>query len=363
MSEVMEGAIDFSNQDIQSSSGNFSGDREWRRLKFEAGKSYRIKFIDKTVEMRYRHYNPVEGKNIKGYYRCLRHTGYCPACVAATNGFGGDGKYKLKPAQEYFGANILVYTTDAQGQPIQPLNAEVYFWGFNSKKFVELRSIQQECGDLTELDLKLTCADQQAERFQDVSIIPITKCLYNMDAAFKAQCDAKIEKDKYPLAKMMCKEVDMQQMIELFGLPQSYLPQDMLAQMPQGQQTVSDLANGTVPTQSVQTYQASQAQPQMAPQPAPQAPVQQMVQPAPAQTVYSAAQMGQVVQPVPQQVSQVQPMAPEQPLMQTSQVQPQAQVYEQPVQQMAPQQPIAQEQPQAPSDAFADLNALQDILS
>ena len=347
MSEVMEGAIDFSNQDIQSSSGNFSGDREWRRLKFEAGKSYRIKFIDKTVEMRYRHYNPVEGKNIKGYYRCLRHTGYCPACVAATNGFGGDGKYKLKPAQEYFGANILVYTTDAQGQPTQPLNAEVYFWGFNSKKFVELRSIQQECGDLTELDLKLTCADQQAERFQDVSIIPITKCLYNMDPAFKAQCDAKIEKDKYPLAKMMCKEVDMQQMIELFGLPQSYLPQDMLAQMPQGQQTVSDYANGVQPVQSVAPATAVAPNPYQA-QPQVQAPVQpQMVQ-----------------QPVAEQVLpfSVQPQPVVQPQMQAVQAMPQTTVTPQPQMVQPPVTP-SQVIPQAPENAYAGLDELQNIMN
>ena len=347
MSDVLEGAIDFSNQDIQSSSGNFSSDREWRRLKFEAGKSYRIKFIDKTVEMRYRHYNPVEGKSIKGYYRCLRHTGYCPACVAASQGFGGDGKYKLKPAQEYFGANILVYTTDANGQPTQPLNAEVYFWGFNSKKFVELRSIQQECGDLTELDLKLTCADQQAERFQDVSIIPIPKCLYNSDPNFKAACDAKIEKDKYPLAKMMCKEVDMQQMIELFGLPQTYLPQDMLAQMPQGQQTVSDYANNVQPMQSVAPASAQAPNPYVA------QPQMQVVQTAP--PVQAAPVQMQQAAPVQPQMQPVQMQASVQQAMPQSTVTPQPQVQPQMVQSQVTPQAVA------PEDAFEELQNIMNL--
>lgn len=344
MGMVSEGSVSFSNMSVQSEAGNFSGDREWRRLKFEAGKSYRIKFIDKEVEMRHRHYNPVEGKS-KGYYRCLGHTGYCPVCQAAANGFGGEGKYKLKKAQEMFGANVLVYNTDANGNPTQPLNAEVYFWAFNAQKFVQIRSIQQDWGDITQLDLKLTCADAQAAQFQNVSISNLPQCLYNTDPALKAACDAKIAKDKYPLAKMLCKEVDLNGMIEAFGLPQTYLPQGMIAQMPQGQTTVSDIANGTQPMQSV-------VQPQQQAMPF-QAPPQQVYQQP---QVYSQP-------PVQQAVSQVQPV-------QQASVQ---QVVQAPVQNVVPQQ-VVQEQPffqaapqqtapaQAPESAYSDLEALQNIL-
>lgn len=345
MGMVNEGSVSFSNMSVQSDAGNFSGDREWRRLKFEAGKSYRIKFIDKEVEMRHRHYNPVESK-AKGYYRCLGHTGYCPVCQAAANGFGGEGKYKLKKAQEMFGANVLVYNTDANGNPTQPYNAEVYFWAFNAQKFVQIRSIQQDWGDITQLDLKLTCADAQAAQFQNVSISNLPQCLYNMDPALKAACDAKIAKDKYPLAKMLCREVDLNGMIEAFGLPQTYLPQGMIAQMPQGQTTVSDLANGTQPMQSV-------VQPQ----------VQQVVQ------------QPQVQQPVQQVVSQVQPIqqAPVQQMVQAPVQTPVQQVVQAPVQNVVPQQ-VVQEQPpfqtipqqtapvQAPESAYSDLEALQNIL-
>ena len=341
---LQEGQISFSNMEVQSNAGEGS-DREWRRLKFEAGHSYRIKFIDNNLEMRYRHWNPIEIKEKKGYYRCLQHTGYCPVCKAASMGWGGEGKMKLKKAQEMFGANVLVYNTDAQGNPTQPLNAEVYFWSLNAKKFVALRSIQQDWGDITQLDLKLTCADQQAEQFQDVSISNLPNCLYNSDPAFKAQCDAKIEKDKYPLAKMLCREVSMQDMITAFGLPANqFLPPEVLSQMPQAQQTVTDYANGIQP--QVQMQQAAPIQPPVQPQmqafpqgglnyqptlgvvPAPP------VQPIPAQSIPQ-----QVVQP-----SQVTPVMQPEMVSQPSQVQP---VVEQPV---------------APTDAYADLEQLQSIL-
>ena len=305
--------------------------------------------------MRYRHYNPIEGTNKKGYYRCLGHTGYCPVCVAASNGFGGEGKYKLKKAQEMFGANVLVYTTDDQGNPIQPLNAEVYFWSFNARKFVDLRSIQEAWGstfgDITQIDLQLTCADAQAAQFQNVTIMNLPNCLYNSDPVFKAQCDAKIEKDKYPLARMLCKEVSVQEMVAAFGLPQNYLPQDMLAQMPQEQQTVTDYANGVTP----QPVQSQQVQPQVAPQ---MAPVQQVVpQAQPQMQPQVAPVQAQPQQTFPQgglnygaQASTVAPVQQEAPQAQPSQVAP--------VPQEAPQaQPT-----QVAEDAYADLNSLQSLL-
>ena len=333
---VQEGSISFSNMEVQSNAGDGTS-REWRRLKFEAGKSYRIKFIDNNLEMRYRHWNPIEVQEKKGYYRCLGHTGYCPVCIAAANGFGGEGKLKLKKAQEIFGANVLVYNTDAQGNPTQPLNAEVYFWGLNAKKFVALRSIQQDWGDITKLDLKLTCADAQAQQFQDVSISNLPQCLYESDPTFKAQCDAKIERDKYPLAKMLCREVSVQEMVEAFGLPQSYLPQDMQAQMPQNQQTVTDYANG-VPA------------PQIAPAPVPQvAPAPQV---APVPQVAPAPQVVPVPQVAPASQVTPQPVAPQ--VMAESVVTPQ----------VAPQAASVQQAPQAPvsEEVYADLNQLQDIL-
>lgn len=347
---AMEGQISFSNMSITSDNGG--GDREWRRLRFEAGKSYRIKFIDNNVEMRHRHYNPIEGTNKKGYYRCLGHTGYCPVCAAAANGFGGDGKYKLRKAQETFGANVLVYDTDANGNPTNPLNAEVYFWGFNAKKFVALRSIQQDWGDITQLDLKLTCPDAQAAQFQDVSITNLPNCLYLSDPTFKAQCDAKIDKDRYPLAKMLCREVSLPDMVAAFGLPQSYLPQDMQAQMPQNQQTVTDYANGIHPQVAVQPQPVNEQLPFAGN--AAQAPVQQVYQQTPQyQQVPPVAPMAQ---PIPQPVAQPQPVptATVQPVQQAT-IAPQAG-------QVAVQTGQPAPQAQAPADAYADLDALQNIL-
>lgn len=332
MGSVSEGSISFSNMDVQSTSGEFSNDREWRRLKFEAGKSYRIKFIDSNVEMRRRHYQPLENGK-QGYYRCLSHLGYCPVCQAASDGFGGEGKNKLKKAQEMFGANVLVYNTDAQGNPVQPLNAEVYFWNFNAKKFVAIRTIMTDPGwqsiiqgDITKIDFVLTCADAQAAQFQNITITPSPTCLYSSDPTFKAACDAKIEKDKYPLAKMLCKEVDLPTMISVFGLPQKYLPADVMAQMPAGQTTVSDMVNGTQPVQGTPVPQ---------PVPAPQ-PVQQ----APADVPFAASQ------PVQQFVP------PTQPVMEAAPAQP------------IPAAPIPQAAPvQAPADAYAGLDELANMLN
>ena len=329
MSDVMEGAVSFSNNSVQASQG-FSGDREWRRFKVEQGKSYRIRFTSSQVEMRHRHYNPQD----KRYYRCLGHTGYCPVCLAASQGFGGDGQFKLRKAQETFGANILVYDTDALGNPTQPLNAEVYFWSFGPDKFVQVRELQASWGDITNLDLKVTCTDQQ---FQKMSIINLPQCLYNSDANFKAACDAKIEKESYPLDKMICREIDLMAMINAFKLPQQYIPEGMLSQMPQGEQTVMDYATGSQPVQSVV--------PQLAPVVAPTAPV---------------PQAAPIPQPVPQAAPQV---APQQP--QAAPVQPQTTVQPQP----APVQPVPQPsqvtpvQPEVPADVHADIDDLQNMLN
>ena len=247
---VMEGSINFSNMDVQSS----QGDREWRRFKCEQGKSYRIRFTSQNVEVRKRHYNPQD----KRYYRCLGHQGYCPVCQAASQGYGGDGQFKLRKAQETFGANILVYDTDINGNPVQPLNAEVYFWSFGPDKFITIRDLQAAWGDITNLDLKVTCNDAQ---FQKLTIINLPNCLYSSDPNFKAACDAKIERDSYPLDKMICKEIDLMGMIEAFKLPQQYIPQEMLGMMPQGQQTVTGYANGSQPMQSVAPPQPQFAQP------------------------------------------------------------------------------------------------------
>ena len=240
---VGEGSVSFSNQEVQSNSFE-GGSREWRRLKFEAGKSYRIRFTSQQVEFRKRHYNPRD----KRYYRCLANTGYCPVCLAASKGYGGEGQFKLRKAGDTFGANVLVYSLDQAGNPVRPLDAEVYFWSFGPDKFVQIRELQAAWGgDITKLDLKVTCTDAQ---FQRVSVINLPECLYFSDPAFKAACDEKIKRDSYPLAKMICREADLAGVIQAFGLPSEFWPPEMLSQMPQGNQTPVGYAAGSQPQQS-----------------------------------------------------------------------------------------------------------------
>jgi hypothetical protein len=255
---VMEGAVDLTNQEVEVKQGGDFSNKETRVFKPEANKTYRIKFTSPQVVMRRRHFNPQNKK----YYRCLDHQGYCPICIAASNKVG-EGAMRIKKASETFGANILVYKTDAQGQVMQPLSAEVYFWAFGADKFVQLRNIIQEWGPITDIDLSVTCTDAQ---FQKVTMTPAKNCHYNSTPEFKAACDKKIEEDSYPLDKFLCKEVPIMQMVQDFGLDvNSYIPQEILAQM-SGGPTAQDLASSA---QTQAPVAAQQAQPQQ------QAPVQQ----------------------------------------------------------------------------------------
>lgn len=260
---VQEGAISFTDESIEVKQTQNFENKETRIFKPEAGKTYRIKFTSSNVEMRRRHFNPSN----KRYYRCLDHQGYCPICIAASNKVG-TGQQAIKKASETFGANILVYNTDASGQPLNPLSAEVYFWAFGADKFVQIRSIIKEWGPIETIDLTCTCTDAQ---FQKVTLSPAKTCYYSSDANFKAACDKKIAEDSYPLDKFLCKEKPILDLVKEFNLDvNTYVPREILSQIAGGP-SAQDVASA--PAQAAQ----APAQPVYS-APQQQAPVQQPTQ-------------------------------------------------------------------------------------
>jgi hypothetical protein len=260
MSKVAEGSVGFDNPDVQVAQTRDFSNSPAKVFRPKTGKTYRIKFTSKDVMLRRRHYNPLTKK----YYRCLEYQGYCPVCIAASNKVN-----KIKGASDTFGANILVYEADDAGTIKQPLVADVHFWAFGSDKFTALRGIQNEWGDITGIDLTVTCTDEQ---FQKVTLSPGKKCFYTEDEAFRKVCDDKIQADSYPLDKFLCREVTMGELCEVFGLDQSYIPAHIQAQMTKGE-TGADRAVPPAPA-----AQQPAAQPQIPPAAAP--PAQPQIPPA-----------------------------------------------------------------------------------
>lgn len=275
---VKEGTVSLTDENVEVQQTRDFSNTKTRNFRPETNKTYRIKFTSGDVMLRRRHYNPTT----KRYYRCLDYQGYCPVCVAASNKVG-----KIKGASDTFGANILVYDTDAAGTLASPLNAEVHFWAFGSDKFTALRNIIKEWGPITELDLMCTCTDAQ---FQKLTIQPGKTCHYSTDTAFKEACDKKIKEESYPLDKFLCREVPILELCEAFGLDGSYVPQSMVAQMEKGE-IAQDRATTSPPTNPQPPVQPPPAQPPLpteGTQPAqPAQPVQPTAPPPPAENFAS----------------------------------------------------------------------------
>lgn len=247
---VNEGSVDFTNDDVQVKSGGGGKDFEKKpakRFHPEAGRKYRIKFISGEVIMRKRHFNPLDKK----YYRCLLFQGFCPTCLAASN----NPKGQIKRASDTYGSNILVYETDNDGIPTKPYNADIHFWAFGTDKFVKIRNIINEWGPITDMDLIVECTDPQ---FQKIDFTPAKKCYYrDSGPEFMHICDDKIAKDLYPLDKFICKEVNAIELVKVFGLDESYIPESVRIQMGEGQSKAQDMANLTPPPERTQQKPAA----------------------------------------------------------------------------------------------------------
>lgn len=220
MSEIKEGPIDLSNPNVEKPRTFKKGDL--RRIVLKANETIRVAFLDDIVEMRYRHYTPGAG-----YRRCLSHTGFCPVCIAADKNSEFYAK-QAKKASEAFGANVFVYKTEEDpsdpAKPVKPLSGDIYLFIFGREKFASLRSIKNMYKSLVGLDLQITCTD---EGFQKMTIIAYPKeASYASNSKVMEYMQKKLEKDAYPVEKLIAKEVTPAEMIRDFKLDSAILEGD-----------------------------------------------------------------------------------------------------------------------------------------
>lgn len=245
-----EGDFSFSDESIKQNSysrkpANF--------FKPEEGNRYRIKFMNASATMRLRHWS---AKNHR-YYRCLQHEGYCPVCTAASD---NPGSKVWKAATQSFGTTILVYDTDPEGNLIKPVNAHPAFWAFSTEKFIQLRSIQNEWGQLTDIDLIV-----EAGQKYKLSISPARKCVFSeVDENTRKRWEEEVKQTNYPAGKFLAKEVNIATMCDYFNIPLSQIPESIKAQMDPGQLVVE-----TATKNQNQTY--SKDAPTQAPKPSTEA--------------------------------------------------------------------------------------------
>jgi hypothetical protein len=206
---VQEGTVSLDDPRVEKKNRDFKkGDA--RTFRVEEGKVYRIRLLTDQAVMRLRHYD----KLAKKYLRCLAAKGYCPACLSK--------KESCKRASESYGLNIWVWKTDAEGAIVDPPDGAIHFWAFGSDKFVGLRSIKKEWGDLTKIDLKVTPTDVS---FQRMDIQPCKTSPTDNNPQLLARMLKALKDDGYPVDKFLCKEVDPIKMVELYGLePELAIP-------------------------------------------------------------------------------------------------------------------------------------------
>ncbi|GAI15718.1 unnamed protein product, partial [marine sediment metagenome] len=202
--QPQEGSMGFTDPRVQSHFRDFSQEK-FRRFSGRAGYIFRIYFFDPNIVMRMVHNHNRKTR------RCLAYLGWCPGCLDSNVG----------KAKDAYGANIFVYPTDRQGN-IVPLGQEaidpktgqpaypagIYFWKFGADKYVDIRTIVSQCGDVTGYDLLVVTKDEQ---FQKLGITPCLKTInsvVSLDCLIKSMPDlanllnTKKETDCYPINKV-----------------------------------------------------------------------------------------------------------------------------------------------------------------
>lgn len=236
-SHIKEGTISLSDKSIQPRENKDFDDTPVRRIKMKTGDVIRMTFLSDDVVARLRHY--MQGV---GYRRCTQYTGFCPACIAADRK-SEFHKKNLKFASESFGANVYVYetveTSDDPVAPLEGLPGDITLFVFGSEKFASLRQIKSMHKSLVGLDLQVTCTDGN---FQKMTITAYPREMsFSADPEAQAMMLKKLEKDGYPLEKMIAKEVSPSQLVKDFSLDQRLLelPEAGMAK----EETVQDIAS------------------------------------------------------------------------------------------------------------------------
>lgn len=105
-----------------------------------------------------------------------------------------------KDPEERYGANIIVYSTDRDGMPLNPMTFDLTWWSFSSGKFRQLRTMKQNYGDLRGHDLVITCTN---DTYQHLEIQCMPDAWWLKNEPFKAMVVAEYATRKRDLSKLL----------------------------------------------------------------------------------------------------------------------------------------------------------------
>lgn len=186
---VIEGPISWGEKEITTPRS--------KQFKMEGDTVSRIAILSKECFMIRDHYS----EKTRRHARCIGEG--CPACQIGS------------VPKERFAAKILVYDTDKNGNLEKPFGFKIKTWVFGSDKFVKLRSIREEWGDLTKYDLKLTCTDKQ---FQKMEITNTPKAIWRSNEKIKKLVLAALKEDKTNLESVLGAKLSATEMAKRLGI-------------------------------------------------------------------------------------------------------------------------------------------------
>lgn len=225
--ELKEGKFNFN--DVEPAPQENIDFSKIERFRMEANQTYRIHFIDDSVECIKRHFLPKMENQKGGYFRCTMSSGFCPVCYAASTlskEYLKENKLTaIKRSSDYFTTSIIVYGTDTKGAITNPKSAKMMLFGFGAEKLLSLKEIIAEYGDLSTLDLGITCTDAS---FQKFSVLPKKECFYLTDPDFKKIIDSLISNGTYPAGKLAARSVSVKELIDKFRVPMNIIPESFL---------------------------------------------------------------------------------------------------------------------------------------
>lgn len=177
------------------------------RAKFKKDMVARVCVLDQEVAMQYIHYREAlryvtctgyalvdemdpstPGKIIKVW----RKTNPCYWCETAER--------PDREPEERFAAHLLIYGTDQDGMPLNPLTFTIKWWAFSKDKFQSLRMYRKNFGDVRTRDILVTCTNEQ---YQHTTLTPANEAWWLMDERFKQMVAERYRTSKFDLEKMI----------------------------------------------------------------------------------------------------------------------------------------------------------------
>lgn len=129
----------------------------------------------------------------------------CPACREAAKSDMVD-----RPVRR-FAMHVIRYGMNNSGQPQKPLQAAAHVWGFTDFNFGKLVDIAMEYGDLSELDLVLTCKNKLFQQY-DLMASPKT---WRQDDKMRDLTDEVYKENQAKDLSAFCGMTKKKDMIEL----------------------------------------------------------------------------------------------------------------------------------------------------